>query len=202
MAYIVLDLEFNQAYDFSKNKTINIVPSCRFEIIQIGAIKLDDSFQMVDKINIYIKPVIYKRIHPYVKKITNLSKDFLKDKPLFKDAFDEFKNFIDIDASPVFCVWGSSDLRALYRNLAHYNMIKDNILLKYIDVQNLATKHLKYTKGTTVGLETAIKMLELPTNDTFHNALNDALYTAEVFKKIKPDNIKISVFNSKHVPKK
>ena len=48
MSYIVLDLEFNQAYDFEKNKTILLIPSCRFEIIQIGAVKLDNNFNIID----------------------------------------------------------------------------------------------------------------------------------------------------------
>ena len=63
----VLDLEFNQAYDFGDDSSqAEPNPKCRFEIIQIGAVKVDDNFKVHDKFNIYIKPTLYPRIHPYV----------------------------------------------------------------------------------------------------------------------------------------
>lgn len=202
MSYIVLDLEFNQAYDFEKNKTILLIPSCRFEIIQIGAVKLDDKFNIIDKINLYIKPNLYKDMHPYVEKITGLSSQFLQDKPCFKDAYIDFENFIGKENEHIFCVWGSGDLKALYRNLSYYNMLNSDLILKYVDVQSLATKYLKYSKGGCVGLKTAIELLELPIKDDFHDALNDAIYTADIFKKIRPEKLSLKVFNSKNVKKK
>lgn len=202
MSYIVLDLEFNQAYDFKTNKTILLIPSCRFEIIQIGAVKLDDNLNIIDKINIYIKPNLYKEIHPYVEKITGLSKDFLNDKPTFKQAYPLFEDFLGKDEEHIFCVWGSSDLRALYRNLSYYDMLKAPLILKYIDIQNMTTKHLKYSKGGCIGLEKAIQALDLPKEENFHDALNDALYTAKIFKKVHKLPLPLKVFNSKNVPKK
>lgn len=202
MSYIVLDLEFNQAYDFEKNKTILLIPSCRFEIIQIGAVKLDDNFNIIDKINLYIRPNLYKDIHPYVEKITGLSSQFLQDKPLFKDAYINFKNFIGQECEHIFCVWGNGDLKALYRNLSYYDMLNSDLIMKYIDVQTLATKYLKYSKGGCIGLKTAIELLDLPIKEDFHNALNDAIYTADIFKKICPTTLPLKVFNSKNVRKK
>ena len=201
MSYIVLDLEFNQAYDFEKNKTILLIPSCRFEIIQIGAVKLDNNFNIIDKINLYIRPNLYKEIHPYVEKITGLSAEFLKDKQYFKDAYIHFQNFLGTEEH-IFCTWGSGDLKALYRNLSYYNMLSSDLILKYIDIQNLTTKYLKYSKGGWTGLNTAIELLDLPIQQDFHDALNDALYTAEIFKKLSPEKLNLKVFNSKNVKKK
>lgn len=201
MSYIFLDLEFNQAYDFEKNKTILLIPSCRFEIIQIGAIKLDKNLNILNKINLYIRPNLYKEIHPYVKNITGLSEDFLKNKPCFKTAYLDFENFLG-KTENIFCTWGNTDLKALYRNLAYYNMINSDFTLKYIDVQNLATNFLKYKKGGCIGLKNAIEILEIPIKKDFHNALNDALYTLDIFKKIAPKDLKIKIFDSKNIKKK
>lgn len=209
MTYIILDLEFNQGFDFEKNKTINIIPECRFEIIQIGAIKLNQNLELIDKINLYIKPKLYKQMHPHVKKITGLSEEFLKDKISFIDAYKEFSKFINnnnnnnLDENTIYCVWGSGDLRALYRNMTYYGLIDDNLILKYIDIQQIATKYLNFSRGQYIGLKHAIEVLELPIEEDFHNALNDAKYTADIFKKIGDtsdiNNI-IKVFNSKNVP--
>lgn len=205
MNYIVLDLEFNQGFDFINNKTVNTIPSCRFEIIQIGALKIDEKFNVIDKLNIYIKPTLYKKIHPFVEKITGLTNKFLKDKPTFKESAEKLQSFIKADENTIFCVWGTSDLRALYRNLSYYKILKKDLILKYIDVQNLATKHLKYSNGSSVGLEKAIELLQLPKTESFHNALNDAVYTTEIFKIISQKTKiekHIKIFNSKSVPKK
>lgn len=201
MSYIVLDLEFNQAFDFEKNKTILLIPSCRFEIIQIGAVKLDENFNVIDKINLYIKPNLYKEMHPYVEKITGITIEFLEDKPYFTQAYKDFEKFLS-NEEHIFCIWGIGDLKALYRNLSYYDMLKSDLILKYVDVQNLATKYIKYSKGGCIGLKTAIELLELPLKEDFHNALNDALYTAEIFKKIFPKKLNLKVFNSKNIKKK
>lgn len=200
MHYIVLDLEFNQGFDFEKNKSVNLIPTCRFEIIQIGAIKLDKEFKIIDKFNEYIKPNLYKEIHPYVEKITGLTKEFLSDKPLFQEIEPKFKKFIENEEDCIFCVWGKSDLRALYRNLAYYNFIDEHLILKYIDVQDKATKYLKFSKGGAIGLKSAIEMLQLPIKEEFHDALNDAFYTAEILKILKSEKMPIKIFNSKHIP--
>ncbi len=64
MNYIVLDLEFNQPYNFKTGKRSPLVAECPFEIIQIGAVKLDENFNITGKFDALIKPRIYKRIHP------------------------------------------------------------------------------------------------------------------------------------------
>lgn len=200
MYYIVLDLEFNQAFDFEDgNKTI-LNPQCRFEVIQIGAVKLNENLETIDKSNFLIKPQIYKRIHPYVEKITGLNiKDF-EDKQSFPEVFEQFKEFSSYeDNEKIFCVWGNSDIRALYRNIAFYNLIKPPIIIKYIDVQKLATSYLKYSKGGTIGLKNAVESFGLPTDEQFHNAYYDAIYTAEIFKIVKTPTVPIKIFNSNHI---
>lgn len=202
MSYVVLDLEFNQAYDFVKNRTIELIPACRFEIIQIGAVKLDNNFNIKDKINLFIKPKLYKNIHPYVKKITNLTEEFLEDKPSFENAFENFNNFIKYENDITFCIWGSSDLRALYRNLSYYKLLNKHLILKYINVQDMATSYLKYSKGGNIGLKKAIELLNIPIKEEFHDALNDAIYTTKILIKILKTPLPIKIFNSRHIPKK
>lgn len=204
MQYIVIDFEFNQYYDFENNKTAGIIPSCRFEIIQMGAVKLDENFNFKGKIDLPIKPNIYKEIHPYVQKITGITTQSFADKPDFIYSFNLFSEFVNLDEDTVFCVWGSSDLRALYRNLAHYNILDDALILKYIDIQKVATNFFKMNKNKAIGLEAAIKLFDIniPEGQNFHNALNDAIYTAEILKKLSHLVIPIKIFNSNNVPKK
>ena len=47
MEYVVFDLEFNQGFDKEHNKTVSN-ERCPFEILQIGAVKLDSNFNIID----------------------------------------------------------------------------------------------------------------------------------------------------------
>ena len=72
MHYIVLDLEFNQSFPFKTGKKTEPVAECPFEIIQIGAVKLNEQFDILEEFNYMIRPQIYPRLHPFVEKITGI----------------------------------------------------------------------------------------------------------------------------------
>lgn len=197
--YTFLDFEFNQAFEFTDNP-VEVNENCRFEIIQIGAVRMDADYNITDKISILIKPEIYPRMHPYVTKITGITADDLKDKPSFPKAYEQFRSFMGGDR--LLCTWGTSDIKALYRNMIYHKVAKPPIRIEYIDVQNIATKYLKFSHGGNIGLKHAVEAFELPTEQQFHNACCDALYTAKVFKAMQPQKPEIKIFNSTHLKKK
>ena len=51
-------------------------------------------------------------------------------------------------------------------------------------------------KGNRLGLKTAVEFWNIPTETKFHNALNDAVYTAQVFRKVYNKNIKPSIYSN------
>ena len=72
MYYIIFDLEFNQdsssLQHFDGKNT-----RAPFEIIQIGAIKLDVNFNTIDTFNRYVKPTFYKQITPFITELTGIT---------------------------------------------------------------------------------------------------------------------------------
>lgn len=200
MEYIVFDLEFNQGFDRKLNKTVSN-EKCPFEIIQIGAVKLDSNLEIVDTFNTFIKPHIYKEIHPFIKKMTNITNEDVKDAPCFSEAFDMFKSFIDKEKN-ILCVWGNGDLKELYRNINYYNLSTDNLSSTYINVQHHASVYFKNPSGKSIGLQNAITLLELNQDKSYHNALNDAYYTSLVFKNIFNDEIETKNYNFNNDDKK
>lgn len=185
MNYIVLDLEFNQPFHFKTGFQTILRPDCPFEIIQIGAVKLNENFDILDKFNVLIKPVIYPRIHPYVKKITNLNYKQLKNGLFFSEAYSNFIKFIGRD-DVVLCTWGSDDIKSLFKNILFYDLDTTKICNRFINVQKFASKYLKYEDGQSIGLKNAVTELNLEIKTPFHNALNDAIYTAKVFQIVHP----------------
>lgn len=193
MDYIVFDLEFNQSFNFNKGKAGLPKPTCPFEIIQLGAVKLDENLNITGHFDRFIKPTIYKRLHPYVKKITGISMSQLKSAKPFKEVYNEFVNFTGKDS--VFGVWGTADIKELLRNITYHKLDTSLMPVKYIDIQMHANRHLKRPSGTSVGLENAVELLNIPTENEFHNAFNDAFYTAKVLEKIYSDKIKPEIYN-------
>lgn len=194
MNYIVMDLEFNQPFDFSKHSKTKANPQIPFEIVQIGCIKLDDKFKQIDSFNMYIKPAVYKRIHPYVQKITGINSQTFKGAIGFNEVYEKFCSFIG-DEESIFCVWGDVDLKSLYNNISYYNLDISKMPKKYINVQAVAGKKLSWENGRRIGLKNAIEIFEIDVKEPFHDAFNDAFYTSVVLKKLNITDDMIKTFS-------
>ena len=72
MNYIVLDLEWNQ----SPNGKDRENPRIPFEIIEIGAVRVSESFEILDSFSERIRPQIYHQLHYRTKQI---SRSFIRD---------------------------------------------------------------------------------------------------------------------------
>ena len=77
MPYIVIDLEWNQAMS-AKSSVFNHLPiHLRGEIIQIGAVKLNDDFTPGEEFQCDVSPVWFRKMHYKVKKLTGFDNDRL-----------------------------------------------------------------------------------------------------------------------------
>ncbi|WP_313525933.1 3'-5' exonuclease [Anaerotignum sp.] len=193
MNYIVLDLEFNQSFPFKTGETVAPVAECPFEIIQIGAVKLNESFQQIDTFNAMIQPQIYPRLHPFVEKITGITEEKLKGQLSFKEAFHKFVSFIG-EEDATLCTWGADDIKSLFRNILYYKLNADSITNKYLNVQSFASAHLNYEAGKAIGLKNAVTELNIIVDAPFHDALYDAIYTAKVFEIVQPKEFEPTIF--------
>lgn len=179
--YIVFDLEWNQSAN-GKAASIEDFP---FEIIEIGAVKLDEQFSMIGEFHRLIRPQVYTQMHYAISEVTHMDMGELRDHgQLFPDVAQEF--FAWCGDEPQYCTWGSMDLTELQRNLHYFGV--DAPLphpLFYYDVQKLYG--LFYRDGAKLSLDTAVDDLDLKENRPFHRALDDAYYTGRVFSRMHED---------------
>ncbi|MGD9566936.1 MAG: exonuclease domain-containing protein [Sedimentibacter sp.] len=195
--YIVFDMEFNQ--DFSDETAKKIKGSMfPFEVIQIGAVKLDSNLNIVDSFNRYIKPDIYKKVSPFIEELTGITTDMLINEKSFQEVYNEFIDFID-DINSIFCVWGMSDMRELYKSAEYYNQNVSLLPKLFINLQPYASLYFHIPKKIQLRLQSAIEMLNIPVIKEFHNALNDAYYTADIFKKIYNEYLQPIIYNPNYV---
>jgi len=178
MDYIVVDFEWNQS-PYGKGTSKKHLP---FEIIEIGAIKLDDKRQYVESFSVVIKPKVYKRLHYVTRELTGISYDELGQGEQFSHAIVDFMLWCGDDY--MFCTWGNTDLIELQRNMKYYRL--DDLLegpIKYYNVQKLFRELYSEDKSANA-LETAVEYFNIEKHDEFHRAIHDAKYTAEVFARM------------------
>lgn len=181
MSYIVFDLEWNQC-PYGKSREVKALP---FEIIEIGAVKLDEERRKTDQYHLLVRPSVYRKLHFRTKEIVQISREELAGGASFPEAVQQFLAWSGPDA--VFCTWGSVDLAELQRNMKYYGLL--NLLkgpMHYLDVQKLFAIQYEDMKSRRA-LEYAIDFLHLDKTENFHRALADAQYTAEIFQTIDMD---------------
>ena len=177
MNYIVFDLEFNMFFKFKEGDLVN--PDLKNEIIQIGAVKLNETLETVSSFDLLIKPVIYKRMNPYVKRKTNIHTSHVARGTPFLEAIKKFHTWIGDDT--ILCSWGHDDILALRQNCMFFGF-NDLSFDKFINIQQIYMTLGNLTKQPS--LEGAVESLEIEKYSLFHDALSDASYTAEIFRKI------------------
>ena len=87
MNYIVLDLEWNQS-NTGLEPQADKLP---FEIIEIGAIKLNSDLTMISEFSQLVKPVVYHELHHITSKIIHMKmEELMRGEPFSK----VLKNFL------------------------------------------------------------------------------------------------------------
>ncbi len=189
MNYIVLDLEWNQC-PYGKEREIRRLP---FEIVEIGAVKLNSEKEIVDTFHGLVRPAVYHRLHFRTKEVIAVSFEELKreGRP-FPEVVRAFFRWCGDDCR--FCTFGTLDLTELQRNLSYYKL--DDLLkgpVFYEDVQKLFAIAYE-TRKERRALSYVVDFLGIEDNGEFHQALDDAVYTARVLQRI-PDDVILKNFS-------
>ena len=130
--FIVFDLEWNQgeAPVTKDGKTLT------FEIVEIGAVKLNEKKEKTGEFSRLIKPQIHKHMHRITGRLIHLSMEDLEDEDIFQDVAEEFLEWCGED--PMFCSWGPLDLTEFQRNLDFFGMpLLSDRPIAFYDVQKL-----------------------------------------------------------------
>jgi len=186
MTYIVIDLEWNQAMS-AKSSVFNHLPiHLRGEIIQIGAVKLDESFAPCEEFQCDVKPVWFRKMHHKVKKLTGFDNDRLSHGILFPEAMDRFLEWCGPECT--FMTWGYDDRGIMEQNLIIHDLEID-WLGEWINLQLIYNRQTEGDKNQK-SLETAMEHFGIEQTRSAHDALGDAYNTGLVCSKLDmPDGL-------------
>lgn len=186
MKFVILDLEWNGAYSKKTKKFIN-------EIIEFGAVKVDEQFNIIDTFSMLVTPQIGKKLNSRVAKLTNITQEQLFDSHnTFTHVLSRFKKFL---GDSIMLTWGTCDILTLIENCKYYlGEQKISFMTTYCNLQAYCEYELNHhDKSRQLGLSTCAQMLDINTeNMQLHRAYEDSqlsllcfekLYDSETFKE-------------------
>jgi len=157
-------------------------------------VKLDQNLNAIDTFQRYVKPTIYPVVNPFITELTGITTEQLATEEKFPAVFNAFVKFAS-GSDTVFCIWGMADIKELYRNIDYHNL-ESNLLSKwYINLQPYASLHFNLSRKKLMKLKTTAELLGIPLVYSFHDALYDAHYTAEIFKKLNKESIHVKLYD-------
>ena len=177
MNYIVLDFEWNQTR--GRELLLDNGRLLSGEIIEIGAVRLDEKQNITGSYKYLIKPVFYRRIHSRVRQLTGIDNEVLKRGVPFEVAFEKFLDFCRDDFVTV--TWGNSDITVLKENLEAHGFDKWDV--PNYDLQ-VIYKAQTNAPRQSVALNTAASDMNIFIPDNLHDALTDAMLTSSICRKL------------------
>lgn len=169
MSYVFFDLEWNQGYPHTPEERLD-------EIIQIGAYRLDRWDSTGSAFSAYVRPSIHKNLHHRVKKILPLDQKELRRAEPFRKVIRDFFHWCG--PNPTFFTWGDCDVRVLDMNLCWYGL-EEYLDVEVYDLQRAYDLCIAHT-DQQAALKDAVEHLGLEDKLEYHDAGNDAFYTARI----------------------
>lgn len=189
MNHIVVDLEMNIIGKKHPARAI-----WRQEIIEIGAVLMDDNLTEIAAFRTYVKPEYSDRIHPDVEKITGITYSMVENAPSFSEAFHMFTDWC-LGTGKEFTIhaWSDSDYAQITHEmiLKEYRPSKEEELITDIpwqDFQRTIDDYLGFERQ--ISLQKALELAGIDFNGHAHDALDDARNTARLLS-VHHDPVKI-----------
>ena len=79
MQYIILDMEWNQAWPGSSAARQPLPSPMRGEIVQIGAVRMSEDQEIGDEFQVLIRPKYFKKMNSKVAKLTGIRDSVLRE---------------------------------------------------------------------------------------------------------------------------
>ena len=134
MNYIVFDLEWNQSPGGKKYSNSRLP----FEIIEIGAVKMNEQREVVDVFQRLVKPQVYNWIHDSIHEVIHVDYKDLADGVPFQQAVREFLKWCGEEY--VFCTWGNQDR-------SHIMMCRkytESVMKRQVDAEVLSLQLIRW----------------------------------------------------------
>lgn len=170
MNYIILDLEATCWREKGKFQS---------EIIEIGALCVDDKQNILGEFESFIRPSIHPQLSPFCTELTTIEQHHVDSAPLFPEVWGNFLDWIDAFGDDYWlCSWGFYDRSQFKKDCQLHNLdtswLRQHISLKhqYADIHNLRRP---------IGMVGALQREQIPLEGTHHRGIDDARNITKIF---------------------
>lgn len=184
MKHIVIDLEMNTLNNqFKDEKRI-----CNREIIQIGAVLLDEQYQEIGYFNTLVKPQYNERIERKFEKLTGITTEMVRHAPTFTEALEQFLSWCrSIKDEIRIYQWSESDYAQIKREIklkrVSLNAEEEELLHRFQDFQKEYGETLGISRA--LSLKDAVMYAGVDFAGKEHDALDDAKNTAALLRIVR-----------------
>lgn len=179
MSFVILDLEWDSAYSKKHKRFIN-------QILQIGAVKLDENLNEIDKFEITVRSEISKKVTNRFANLTGITTEKMLEGVPFNTAVERYNTWVGNNT--VTMTWSDSDLYSIKEN--EENLLTGGLSFKieeYLDLQKFVQNEMRltgYENKNQISLSDAAENFGITTEGLdLHTALDDSILCAKILKK-------------------
>lgn len=184
MKHVVVDLEMNPLdKQYQQEKVL-----CGREVIEIGAVILDEEYQEIGSFKTLVKPEFNDVIKPYYENLTGITTAMVANAPVFEEALHMFISWCySINDNIQIYQWSESDLDQIIREIALKGIqLKPKEMKLFTDWEDFQKEYgSKLQLSNAVSLKNAVMYAGVDFEGTEHDALFDARNTATLLKIVR-----------------
>ncbi len=181
MVHIVIDLEMNPVQRSLKDIRRFLLD----EVIEFGAVKLDENYKQISEFQCYVKPQ-FSEITKHITKLTGITNETVADKNTFEIEFEKFFEWIGGWDMQIYS-WSASDIKQLKNECAYKlpNFDVERLERQWIDIQKEFDDRIGL--HNSLSLKYAVGAMNRDFEGTAHTALADAANAAAILALMQDD---------------
>lgn len=176
MVHVFVDFEMNQVAWADRKLSGDV----KNEIIQIGAVKLDENYRVLAIYETYVRP-IFSRICPICSKLTGIVQSNVDHANFLPEAVQDFLDWVD-DQNARYYSWSDNDSRQLRSELACKGA--DALAEQFQNWTDFQKEYCDLVGQSRMGLDIALAGAGLRQIGCKHTAASDALSSVQLLKLI------------------
>lgn len=166
--YIVFDLE----------ATCDDKREIQNEVIEIGAVKLNEKGEVLDTFNRFVKPRLNPILTDFCKDLTKIPQQSIDEAEGFPSVIQAFRKWIGDDY--ILCSWGFYDKKQL-RSDSELHQLNSEWINQHISLKHQHQELRKLKRG--IGTMKALHKEGFSFEGTLHRGIDDALNITKIFIK-------------------
>ena len=181
MKHVVVDLEMNPV----SREFREVRRKLNEEVIEIGAVRLDENFQQEAEFQCYVKPE-YGPIKKHITSLMGITQAMVADKKTYAACFQDFVDWVGEEETKIYS-WSMSDIKQL-RSECRYKLPDFDIEWlneRWVDLQQEFDDRLGL--HNSLALKHALGAMDHKFEGTQHTALADAINTSAILTLMQDD---------------